>query len=342
MKLSGRKADDYIKRPDAGHAGALIFGQDAMRVSLKREALILNIAGDSAEADMRLTRLNGVELRKDPAALLDAIKAVGFFPGPRVVFVEEATDALEPVFKDGFSEWAEGDAMVVATAGSLRATSKLRKLFEGLPNGVAIGVYDDPPSPDALLGQVQESGITQMSQEAREAVVEIGLSVEPGDFMQFVQKLALYKLNDSTELTADDVNAVAPETRDADVDDLIAAVAGGASAQIGPILGRMSGQGANPTSITIMLGRHFRALHAAATAPGGADGALSRARPPVFGPRKDAMLRQIRDWGKDRLEQALSIVMDTELTLRSSKPYPQMAVLERALIRLAMLKPRQR
>ena len=33
----------------------------------------------------------------DPAALMDAVKAVGFFPGPRAVHVEAATDGLAPV-----------------------------------------------------------------------------------------------------------------------------------------------------------------------------------------------------------------------------------------------------
>jgi DNA polymerase III subunit delta len=38
--------------------------------------------------------MSGGDLRKDGSLLLDAIKAVGFFPGPRVAFVEEATDGL--------------------------------------------------------------------------------------------------------------------------------------------------------------------------------------------------------------------------------------------------------
>lgn len=60
-------------------------------------------------------------------------------------------------------------------------------------------------------------------------------------------------------------------------------------------------------------------------------------RPPVFGPRRDRMLRQAQGWGMRRLEQALEVLIDTDLTLRSTSRAPTMAVMERALIRLAML-----
>ncbi|MEO0344040.1 MAG: DNA polymerase III subunit delta [Pseudomonadota bacterium] len=342
MKLSGARGDQYVKTPDKAHCGVLIFGQDAMRVTLKREALIANLAGENAEADMRLARISGAELRKDPAMLQDALKAVGFFPGHRVVFVEDATDAHAPLITEALTIWEEGDASLVVTAGSLRATSKLRKAFESLGNAVAIAVYDDPPSPQSLMATLAEHGVKDLSAAAREAVIEIGMGVEPGDFLQFAQKLALFHLNEDGEVSQEDVDAVAPQTREAGVDDLIAAVGDGASEQVGTLLARLASQGTNATSISIALGRHFRVLHSAASASGGADAALSRARPPVFGPRKDRMLRQIKGWGQDRLEQALDIILETERILRSSKPYPQMAVLERALIRLSMLRPRAR
>ena len=38
-------------------------------------------------------------------------------------------------------------------------------------------------------------------------------------------------------------------------------------------------------------------LHSAASHPSGPDIGLSRARPPVFGLRKDRMVRQVRQWG---------------------------------------------
>ena len=49
---------------------------------------------------------------------------------------------------------------------------------------------------------------------------------------------------------------------------------------------------------------------------------------------------QAREWGIERLETALKLLNDTDLALRSSAKAPQMAVVERALIRLAMMTKR--
>ena len=68
------------------------------------------------------------------------------------------------------------------------------------------------------------------------------------------------------------------------------------------------------------------AAAAAASAPGGPAEGIARMRPPIFGPRRDRMLKQAQTWGMHRLEQALSILIDTDLTLRSSSRAPAMAV----------------
>ncbi len=61
-------------------------------------------------------------------------------------------------------------------------------------------------------------------------------------------------------------------------------------------------------------------------------------RPPIFGPRRDRMLRQAQGWGAPKLEQALTILTDTDLQLRSAgQTAPTMALVERAFLRLAML-----
>ena len=64
----------------------------------------------------------------------------------------------------------------------------------------------------------------------------------------------------------------------------------------------------------------------------------SRLRPPVFGPRRDRMMRQAGTWGAARLEVALTMLTDTDLQLRSAGQHaPAMELVERTLIRLAML-----
>ena len=117
MKLAGVEANRFLAKPDAGAAGILIFGADAMRVALKRQEAIAAIIGPQGEAEMRLTRLSGADLRKSPAPVLDVSREIGFFSGPRVVFVEDATDGATESLTTVLAEWRAGDAQIVVTAG---------------------------------------------------------------------------------------------------------------------------------------------------------------------------------------------------------------------------------
>jgi len=337
MKLSGRDAAAYFRKPDPEAAGLLIFGQDAMRVAGRRQEVIAALVGPTGEEEMRLTRMNGADLRKDPAALLDAVKAQGFFPGPRVAFVEEATDGLAKVMEAALADWQPGDAQIIVTAGQLTARSALRKAFEAHPRAFAAGIYDDPPSRDEVEATLAAAGLRDVGGDAMAAILDLSRALEPGDFRQTVEKLGLYMHGSDAPVTPEDLAACAPQSTEADLDDILHIVAEARTGEIGPVLSRLYAQGVGPVQLCIGATRHFRALHAAASDPGGAPAGLSRLRPPVFGPRRDRMARQAGSWGVSKLERALSALIETDLQLRSASRAPQGALVERTLIRLAMM-----
>ena len=340
MKLNARDAARFLAKPDLSKAGVLLFGPDAMRIALKRQDVVATLVGAEGENEMRLTRMSGAELRKDPARLLDAIKAQGFFPGQRVVLVEEATDGLSKIFLAAIQDWLPGDAMMVVTAGQLNARSALRKAFEGSGSCVAIGIYTDPPTRDEIEATLKKSGVTSINPDAMTDLDNLSRQLDLGDFRQTIEKLALYKLGDETPVAPEDIIACAPLTSEAALDDAVNFAADGNSTAIVPQMRRLAGQGINPTTLCIGATRHFRQLHAAASSDQGPEAALSRARPPVFGPRRDRMIRQARQWQTPRLEMAIKVLTDTDLALRSSRPVPAMAMMERAFIRIAMLRPK--
>jgi DNA polymerase III subunit delta len=340
MKLSGPVANRYFRSPDAAAAGLLVYGADAMRVALKRQEVVAALIGPQGESEMRLTRIQAAELRKDPARLLDAVKAVGFFDGPRAVLVEDAGDGLAEVIGAALADWRAGDAQIIVTAAQLAAKSALRKLFEDHPRAPAIGIYDEPPSREDIEDELKRAGLTRIDAQAMTDLTALARELDPGDFRQTLEKIALYKWRDDTHLTPAEVEACAPVTIEADMDDALHAAAEGQAAQIGPLMKRLAGQGIQPVALCIGALRHFRALHAAASDPGGVAAGIARMRPPVFGPRRDRLQRQAQGWGRERLEEALSLIVDTDLALRSSSRAPGYAVVERAFIRLAMMKRR--
>ena len=341
MKLTGRDAQAYLRRPDPAHAAILLFGSDAMRVALKRKDVVSALVGPEGEAEMRLTRLPAADLRKDSAALLDAVKAQGFFPGHRVVLVEDATDGLAPLVQTVLSDWRAGDAQIVLTAGQLTAKSALRKLLEKAPGSVAIGLYDDPPGRDEVLSLLSTAGLGEPPRDAMEALTALAHGLPPGDFRQTIEKLGLYKRGDSSPLSPADIDAVAPAALDVDLDEVLDVIAAGETGKVGPALRGLTAQGVAPVTLCIGATRYFRRLHQVASDPGGAAAGVGRLRPPVFGPRRDRLVRTASDWGRDRLERALATLTDTDLQLRSASTAPQQALMERALIRLAMM-PRAR
>ncbi len=338
MKLSPREADGYFSKPDPDKTGLLIYGADAMRVALKRQQVLTALLGPNAEEEMRLTRMPGGDLRGDPALLLDAIKAVGFFPGARAVFVEDTTDAAAPAIAAALDDWAPGDAQIIVTAGPLKPSSKIRKAFEAHPSAFAVGIYDDPPSRAEVERVLAEAGLRSIPREAMSAISDLAVDLSPGDFAQTVEKLSLYKRGDSSELTVEDIEACAPRSTEAALDDVLNVVAEGRAGEIGPLIRRLQAQGTNGVALCIGATRHFRTLYACAADPGGTAQGVGKLRPPVYGKRRDRILRQAQGWGTPKLQTALTVLTDTDLSLRSAgQTAPAMALVERAMIRLAML-----
>ena len=341
MKMSARDGAAFLRSPREDVALVLLFGPDAMRNSLTRQDFLKKVLGDTAEEDMRLTRMTGAELRSNAAALQDAMKAIGFFPGKRGVLVTDAGDGIADIAKDALSAWEPGDAIIVIEAGNLTKGSRLRKMAEAAANAAPVGIYAEAPSRAMVEDLVADAKIPSPDPDAMSLLVAYASAMDPGDFRQFLEKLSLYTLGASA-VTVPEVEACAPSSTDQDLDDVIATLADGDAVKVGPKLERMAAQGVNPTTLCIAATRYFRQLHVAASDPGGPGSGIARLRPPVFGPRRDRMQRQARSWGMFKLERALTVLMDTDLSLRSAANHPAMALAERAFIRIAMMNPKGR
>lgn len=330
MKLSTRDAHGYFAKPDPEKTGLLIYGADAMRVALKRQQVLGALLGETAEEEMRLTRLSGNDLRKDPALLLDGVKAAGFFPGARAVFVEEANEHAAPAILAALDDWNPGDAQIIVTAGALKPTSRLRKAFEAHANAYAVGIYDNPPTREEIEQSLRDASLALPSGDVLAALNDLAQALDPGDFRQTVEKLSLYKWKDPEPVSLGDIAACAPASTEAAVDDVLMVIAEARTQDIGPMMQRLVAQGANPVTLCIGAMRHFRALHRAACDTSG--------RPVIFGPHRDRMMTQSRRWGAAKLETALGLLTDTDLQLRSAGQHaPGMALVERTFIRLSML-----
>ncbi|MEL6235003.1 MAG: DNA polymerase III subunit delta, partial [Pseudomonadota bacterium] len=322
------------QRLGRGLTGVLIFGPDPVAVDLRRDEAVLAAAGPQAEADMRLTRLAAASLRGDPAALSDAMQARGFFPGPRAVVLESASDGLAEIIGDALSGAAIGeDAVLIATAGVLPARSKLRKLFETAPNAAACQLFDDPPGRGELAAFLNAAGAMGIAEGTVDALAALADQMDQGSLRQLCATAVLHA--GDAPVSPQDVAACAPLSAEGGVDEALAAAADGQPGALAMQLARLDAQGVAPTTVAIAAARFFRQLHMLACAPDGPEAAVARLRPPVFGPRRAALVARARRLGPRRIEQILRLVTETDLELRSGRPMPGAAVIGRTLMRIA-------
>jgi DNA polymerase-3 subunit delta len=335
VKLAGARAAAFCARPDAATIGALLHGPDAGLVALRRRELVDFLTeGD----DLRLTRLEPGAALKDPAEIDAALRARGFFPGRRVVLIEGARDPLAGPLKEILAGIGPEDAFLAVTASGLTARSALRRLFEAAGGLAALGLYPEPPGEAELAALLREAGPAGgLTSEAAQDLAAVANQIDRGALLQLIEKIAVFALDQDGPLDQNALAPLLPAAADSEIDRLVAAVTEGRAEAVGPLIGRLAAAGVGAAGMLIATGRHFRQLLGLAAARDGIDAALGRLRPPAFGPRRRALAAQARHWGPGRLETANRLLFQADRTLRSAGGRPDRALVERCLIRLAMM-----
>ncbi|HSF96857.1 MAG TPA: DNA polymerase III subunit delta [Thermohalobaculum sp.] len=335
MKLAGARAAAFCAQPDLGLKGALLHGPDGGLLALRRRELVEILTdGD----DLRLTRLDPGAAQKDAAEIDAALRAMGFFPGRRVVLIEGARDSLAGPLGQVMAECGPGDAFLVVTAEGLGARSALRRLFEGGRGLVSLGLYPDAPDAAEIAALLAAAGLRAgLTPEAARMLEGAAAGIDRGSLAQLVEKIAVHGLDRETALGTDELEQLLPAAADSELDRLVTAVADGQAAAVGPMIARLTASGAGPVAMLIAAERHFRQLLGLASAGDGIDAALGRLRPPAFGARRSQLAAQARRWGPTRLETASRLLFQADRGLRAPGTRPDRALVERCLIRLAMM-----
>ena len=337
VKLYARDAKRFLDQPDTAKAGVLIYGPDPMLVINGRDRIIGALAG--RHSGVACDRVPADSLGNSPEKLVSMIKSEGFFAERRVICVDGGSDRVAAAASAALRDHADGDGWLVITAGQLRPASKLRKLFESSDNAVALPIYDAALSPLEVRSALDAAGLREIDDSAMQDLVSLGNDLPPQFFAQTVAKLALLKAGDATPVRSEDVEASAPPMGDGSLEGLLSHVIEQRPQEVGLALRQAIGNGHSPISILIRARREYRSLFTAASDPGGAAKGVARLRPPVLGPRRDRMLRQISKWGAAGAETALVNLLAADRQLRTAgSRAPAAASVERVLMRLSMMR----
>ncbi len=339
MKLSSGAAEGFIKRPDTSLLGALIHGPDPALLAMKRREIIAKLAeGD----DLRLTQVDPSVVGKSPAELDTALKSRGFFPGRRVVLLDGARDATTKTIEGVLEDVTVDDAFLVVIATNLNARSSLRKLFEGRKELASLAFYHSTLNPDEVAEKLRRTGCrVELTPDALGELTIRLADMDPGSGAQLVDKISLFLINETESVDLDHLAGQLPLTNDTDIEALVDCVVDGRPSAVGPLMRRLQTGGVNAVQIMIFTSRRFRDILTVIASPDGIDAGLNQLRPPAFGPRRQRLGSQARNWSA-RIEAANKLVFATEQQLRSSGTRPDMALVERCLLRLAMMAAQRR
>jgi len=318
-------------------AGLLIYGSDYSRVKIQKKKFIESLLGQKSDEEMRLQIILPTDLRKDHSLLIDAIKSKGFFSGKRCILIENASDNLTNLVMEACEKWVSGDAHILLTSTFLSPKSSLRKFFESHAKVYVAPIFDDPATPIEINAEIKKFGFRDINKNALNQLLHLGQILNMDEFSQILEKLSLYKLDDATPITNEDISKIAPTVYDKGLEDVASLVASGKTTEITKPLKNLEAQGVQAVSLCLSTTLYFKKLYKASIDPIGIETGVKRLKPPVSFKKTDVMVKQIKLWGSVKLSEAVHMLIDLDLQLRSNSGVPNQSLMERTMIRLSLL-----
>lgn len=375
MIVKGQALEQMLKRPATTLRAVLFYGPNAGRIQEYAGRAVRAIVEDISDP-FRIAHLTAADLKEDPARLADEAAALTMTGGRRVVRVRGVGDAQTEAFVNCL-EVAFGDSLIVAEAGELAKSSKLRKLFEASPACAIAACYEesDADMEALVIGHLRQYGLSVTS-EARDYLLHC-LGEDRLVTRQELDKLVLYKgprsiLPDRTDDGADphdtgdggdvyamrdrwaagasdimqielaDVRACIGDSASQGLDSICDAMALGDPAGLDRQIQRAYDGSISTIAILRAASNHLlRAQMAMASLDTGAsiDMALRNLRPPVHFSRAQLFRKQLGLWDSIRIARALDMLLEAEMACKTTGA-PDHSLCRRALLQVAFMSRR--
>ena len=315
----------------------LLHGTNNLEISKSSKELAFLISGSNAEKELRLTEVSWNSLSKEPNLLFEKLKAVGFFPGPQVLIVTEATDSFTIILKEAMTNWKTGDTYLIVTANALNSRSSLKKFIEEDQNYFSVPLYNVVSTGDELKSLLEKSNLKFSDENFVETLQDQLTSHTYEYFYDLLTKLSLYKFNDPTPVTKEEIEKIAFDHDNANENEILNLLAEGSTVKMVLLLNRLKGQGKNPTQLLILARNHMLLLHKISLKKTSFEIILRTIFPPIFGNRREQLRHQSKIWSTQKIESALQLIRNADLRNRQSRIVSDFNILERAFIRISYL-----
>ncbi len=256
--VASAAADGFIERLPKDILFFLVHGPDeGLAHERARSILHKALAGDADP--LRLVRLEGDAVARDPGLLADEAYAISMFGGARAIWIDaqgrDLMAALEPLFAR-----PPADCVIVIKAGQLKKGTALRSAFETRPATAAIECYsDDTRTLGPLIDAEARAAGLAVAPEARSALFAL-LGADRQTTRGEIAKLMLYARGRSP-VSAEDVEAIVSDAAPSVLDDLIDRALGGDLAEVAALATRFFSEGGEGDQLLVRLVQRLTLLH---------------------------------------------------------------------------------
>jgi DNA polymerase III subunit delta len=256
--VNSAAADGFIQRLPKEVRFYLVHGQDEGLAHERVKAIIRKLI--DAESDpLRLVRLEGDAVARDPGALADEAYAISMFGGARAIWIDAQGRDLLPALEPLFVRPPE-DCAIVVKAGQLKKGTGLRAAFEASPVRATIECYsDDANALEALIDAEARAAGLSIAPDARAALVAL-VGADRQTTRGEIGKLMLYA-HGTARITADDVEAIVSDAAPSNLDQVVDQALLGDLPAVETSLTRFFDEGGEADLLMIRLVQRLLLLH---------------------------------------------------------------------------------
>ena len=318
MKLSGKRAESFLQKPDPACWAVLVFSEDE------------GVAGDAARSiltawgDLEVITLEDDAIKRDPALLFDALEAQSLLGDDRAIRIRTSGDKIAALLVEAVG-MADGDpgrfaARLIVTAGSLQKRSKLRAGFEAAKSATALQLFEDDAS---NIADLVRTALHDVGAEAEPGVIEAFTGDLPGHrglARQEIEKLCLYAHNLGRPITITDIHKLNATDIDQALGYAILSALDGRSGTAMQMLDRVLITGASPITVLRAIQRESQRMLQAHEIGGLQGNVGMKLRPPVWQSEWPAFSARLRNWSPKRLARIIERVYDAEQQVKTAGP----------------------
>jgi DNA polymerase III subunit delta len=216
--INSSAADGFIQRLPKDLRFYLVHGSDEGLTHERSKTIVGKLLGGDMDP-LRVVRLDGDTIARNPGVLADEAYAIAMFGGERAIWIDAQGRDLLPALAPLFAS-PPSDCAIVVKAAQLKRGAPLRSAFEKAANAASVECYSDEAK---ALGQmidaeVAEAGLA-IAPDARAALLEL-LGADRQSTRGEIAKLILYA-HGRSRIEIEDIEAIVSNAAPSSLDDLV-------------------------------------------------------------------------------------------------------------------------